>query len=143
MFMLKIRVCYKEGTKNAPLFYKSTLLVLFCALLMFVLFCGNFQAISHSSGMVVTECSTTALFSSHNSFKDNIPFYGMILFSFVILAIFTKINLLKQRSSSSFLFLLISQKVVQFLYKLYNPIHEALRRGILHPQIYNFISITS
>jgi hypothetical protein len=100
-----------------------------------VLFCGHFQVLGNLNlaGGLGIECSQTLFLVSSAFLKGHIGFFGLLLMSFVTLIAF----IIQRRGQLSEGFL----KISQIISKLFNPLLEALRRGILHPQIYNILKL--
>jgi len=133
-----------KDVKNALYSYKTVVLGLVFVLFMLVLFCGHIQAVNHSTGAEGTECSRSLLLANYIPTKDSGLFLSLLLFSFIALALLIKSSMsFRQNSGIIFRPPLTYLKVAQLIPKLYNPILEALRRGIIHSQIYNFASISN
>lgn len=96
-----------------------------------VLFCGHFQVLGdlNLAGGLGIECSQVMLLGSSAFLKGHMGFWGLLLTSFVVLAAL----IIRSKGQLSLGFL----KISQIISKLFNPLLEALRRGILHSQIYN------
>lgn len=109
---------------NIHLLSKSSLLIgLILMFLVFIIYCGSFHA--------SPECDVHLFLTSQFS-----------LFFIVSLAIFKKNQsfLLYSVFLSPYLIFLWFQK---HAFNIYNPILEAFRQGITHPQIYSFQLISS
>jgi len=130
--------------KNIPLPYKLAALGLVLVLLMIVLSCGSFQAVSHSGGATAMDCQGIVPLASmgHTINRDNV-IDALLLLSLVVLFVLIRNTVSRRQDVDTSLrnsFVLI--KVGQFISKLYNPILKAFRRGIIHTQIYNFAQVT-
>jgi|GEM_PF-2914610 len=136
---MRIRVA-----KITLLSHESVILGLVFVLLILVLFCGPIQIANHSVGTEGAECSRSLLLANYIPSKDSGLFLSILFFSFVALALLIKSST-GFRQSSGILFRPSPAflKVAEAIPKLYNPILEALRRGILEPQIYNLALISS
>ncbi|MCH7759720.1 hypothetical protein IID20_05185 [Patescibacteria group bacterium] len=128
-----------KNAKNILHSYKTVILGLIFILFVVVMFCGHIQLFSHStSSSVSAECNKTIFLTGYLSTRNNGILY-LLIFSFIALAVLIKGRLDRRRQDTvqdhpQFSFL----NIAQFIPKLYNPILKALRRGILHTQIYNF-----
>jgi len=133
-----------KGIKKIPYSYKIVILGLVFVLLMLVLFCGYIQSANHSAGGEGAICSRSLLLANYISVKNSSLLLSVLFFSFVVLALLIKsiINL-RQGFDAPFRQSITFLKIAQSIPKLYNPILKALRRGILHSQIYNFALISS
>ncbi len=108
-----------------PLFSNKLVLIgLVFIFLNFVIYCTAFHNDSN--------CSAHLFLTSQSSFV-----YSLLFFS-IILVIFFRRNQNLLPDNISYLSPLIFLWSCKFLFKIYNPILEAFRQGIIHPQIYNF-----
>lgn len=112
------------------IFLKSLLLIgLILILLAFVIYC----TLHYDS----SECDVRLFLTSQTSF-----IYTLLFFSINLVVLlrrdqnFLLINILL---FSSLIFLWFRE----FAFKIYNPILEAFRQGIIHPQIYNLQLVSS
>jgi len=138
-----LTIMLMKNAKNVLYSHKTVILGLAFVLLMVIFFCGHIQAMSHSAGAESAECNKTSLIATNTNIKDSALLF-LFLFPFIISTLLIKNGINNRKSSdASFRPSLIFLKVAQLISKLYNPILEALRRGILHPQIYNFAPISS
>lgn len=119
-FVIMKKHMLAQPSKNL-LFSKSSLLIgLILIFLAFVIYCGSFH---NSSG-----CNVHLFLTSQFS-----------LFFIVSLVALFKKNQSLSLLYSVFLFpSLIFLWFQKFAFKIYNPILEAFRQGIIHSQIYNF-----
>ena len=126
---------FNQSTKN-HLFSNNLLLVgLACGLLTFVIFCEYF----HNE----LECDIHLFLTGQSSFKKTLFIYSILLF---FIANLTFSFLRRQNFSLTDVFSpfsLICLWFRQFIFKIYNPILEAFRRGIIHSQIYNFSVVSN
>lgn len=127
-----------KGVKFALPSHKSVLLGLVFVLLALTLSCGYIQTTSHSASADGIECSRSVFLTNYIPTKESGLFLSILFFSLIALALLIKDGLRSRRHlnvspNPSLIFL----KAAESIHKLYNPILEALRRGILHPQIYN------
>lgn len=119
---------------------KSVIFGLIFVLLMLILSCGYIQQTNHLPIVKGIECyRSLSLMMNFAPTKDNGLFLIILFFSFIAPALFIKNGLRKHLHSNklsrpSLIFL----KATESIPKLYNPILQALRRGILQSQIYNF-----
>lgn len=128
-------------TRNTLFLYKSVILGLVFVLLVAVLSCGYFPIVGHLANITKAGCDKI-IFLVNSSSRDNISF-ALLLFSFIAFVILLRKSIINQRYLNvSLRPSLIFLKVAKFIFKLYNPILQALRRGILHSQVYNFAIIT-
>ncbi len=124
--------------KQAMFAHKTVIPGLVLALLMLALFCGYIQIANHSAGANGAECSRSLLLAAYVPSKDSGLFLSILFFLLTALAVLTKDSSHPRRRfdappRSSLIFL----KAAESIHTPYNPILQALRRGILHPQIYN------
>ena len=127
----------KIPTSSKPIFFGVILVFLFMAL-----FCGHFQVLAHMSTQVASDCM---LFANYlNSSRGDSSSYTSFLLVLVVLVSFVKIRTaqIEHQSTLSYLWNFSLTRISQFVAKLYSPLLEALRRGILHTQIYNPVFIT-
>ncbi|MFQ6049600.1 MAG: hypothetical protein ACE5J0_00990 [Candidatus Paceibacterales bacterium] len=120
-----------QPIKSSPFSNGLLLIGLIFAFLVFFIFCEHLHGDS--------ECNVHFFLTNQISSKENLLIYSLSLSSFVIISVifFRKYqNLLPANISLSAS--LMSLWFWQFIFKIYNPILEAFRRGIIHPQIYNF-----
>lgn len=112
-------------------------------LLLAIFFCGNSQVLGHQEASSPGEC-TSVILSSFLPTKDNAT--SVVLLVPLLALVFAYRNILQNkpqsiRNATGIHLTILSWR--QFVvYKLFNPILQALRRGILHPQIYNFAVAT-
>ena len=133
-----------QRAQNISLFASSTVIGLGLVVLMAFLFCGHLQMIGLPAGTSGVECTKAILLIHSSSEKDGILSYGIFLITLIGLVFFATRNLvLKHLSDTSLGKWLSSLKAAQLFPKLYNPLLEALRRGILYPQIYHFAIIAN
>ncbi len=116
-------------TKKHLFSNKLVLIGLILILFIFVIYCGS----SHSS----SECSV------HLFLTSQAPFIYSLLFFSIILVIFFRRNQDLLPINIFPFSPLISLWFYKFLFKIYDPILEAFRQGIIHPKIYSFQLISS
>ena len=133
-----------QRAQNISLFASSIVIGLCLMVLMAFLFCGHLQMFSPPAGTNGVECTKAILLMHSSSEKDGILSYGIFLIALIGLVFFAiRKFALKHLSDTSLGKWLSSLKVAQLFPKPYNPLLEALRRGILYPQIYHFTIIAS
>ncbi len=117
--------------------------ILGVALIFFALTlsCGFVQSIGHTKTTEGIECNQAVQLVNHILTKDELLF-GILFFLLVGIA-FLVTRAIDNRYNliADFYLSLIQIKESQILAKVYNQILEALRKGILNPQIYNLAYI--
>ena len=133
-----------QRAQNISLFASSTVIGLGLVVLMAFLFCGHLQMIGFPTGANGVECTKAILLMHSPSEKNGILSYGIFLISLIVLIFFVIRKFVSKHFSDTFLSrLLFSFAVTQLFPKPYNPLLEALRKGILYPQIYHITIIAS
>jgi len=129
-------------TKTTSFSHKPVLLGLILILLALTISCGYIQAANHSVDGEGMKCDKSWSLVNYMPTKDEGLLLSIIFFSLIALALLIKSGL---RLIWNFIDplrpSLISLKAFEPISKLYNPILQALRRGILNPQIYNLAVI--
>lgn len=128
-----------KAAKITPLSQKFVILGLVFVLLAFILSCGYVQQNSHSAATEGIECNRTPSLANFVSTKDSGLFLSILFLSFVALALFIKGGLRPRLHANAISPSLIFLKATKSIPKIYNPILQALRRGIIQPQIYNLV----
>lgn len=133
-----------RGTKQITSLRRIVLMGLVFVLLMLDLSCGHIQIVNHSTGAEGLECDKTTFLASYILTKGSGLFLSVFLLSFIILFIAIKGKVGRnQNLDTTFRPSLIFLKVAEFISKLFNPILEALRQGILRSQIYNNFTVVA
>lgn len=127
----------KKVLKNKPI-----LLFLAMLLLVAIFFCTNDNDLAQHDISNSSEC--VQIFSHIIApSKDNsaLKLILVLIFSFILISLFqNKAKIFnKNKKIENFDF----HKRWQFLYKLFDKIFQALRRGILNPKIYDLIFTTN
>lgn len=130
---------WKRAAKIGLPSQKSVILGLVFVLLALILSCGYVQTNDHSVAVAKgAECDRAFSFANLAPTKDSGLFFMVLFLSFIALALLIRGNLLAGRHPSIFSSpSLIYLKATKHIPKLYNPILQALRRGILQPKIYD------
>ena len=128
--------------KRRSYIHKMFLVVLILVLFAVVAFCGHVSIVSDTPSINAksTKCNMSLYLASHISSRTNEMFLSILFFSLIALTLLIKDKINSNRykkfgqlPSIHSLFI----KTIKLIYKLYNPILEALRKGRLHPQIYS------
>lgn len=132
-----------NSATNALFSRKPVILGLALVFLALALSCGFAQSADHPKPAEGIACNRTVQLVNYIPTKDGLSlgilFLSLIGFAFLIKRIID--NRHSPITNLSFSFIKTKIKESQFLAKLYNPILEALRKGILNPQIYNLAVI--
>ncbi len=123
-----------QSIKNFPFFYSLLLIGLICLFLTFIIFCEYL----HND----PECNVHLFLTNQFQSKENILLYSILLFFITNLIFSLKRNQNFLLGNISPFASLRSFWFWQFGFKIYNSILEAFRRGIIHPQVYNFIVVS-
>lgn len=122
--------------------YKLIFLSIIFIFLFAIFFCGNDYTFRQHTTLGHGEC-TQVLSNMATSTKDNIAFKVILAFisAFTLAGLFQ--NTLKAGNYNKQIVSLSLRQRWQFLYKLFHPIFQALRRRKLNPTIYDsFFAIT-
>ena len=134
--------CMFSFVQKIPTSSKPIFLGVILIFLLVVLFCGHFQVLAHMSTQVASDCMFLANYLT-SSRGDSFSYVGSLILLIALAAIIKTRTV--QTEHQSMLFCSWNSpltRITQFVAKLYNPLLEALRRGILHPQIYSSVFIT-
>lgn len=113
-------------------FDRGAILVLALIFISFAVSCGYTSFAGHTSSSAVS-CSDVLLLTSIN----HAPMKGaMAMLGLMLLFLAAAGSLLKGNKMSSFVAESIPSRIVS-VQKIYNPVLSAIRKGILHSQIYN------
>lgn len=126
----------KKVLKNKPVILSLALL-----LIVAVFFCGNDNALGQHNTSNSVEC--LQVFSNIIApSKDNnaLRAISVLIFAFIFAGLFQ--NTPKITNEDNKIANFDFRQIWQFLYKLFDPILQALRRGILNPQIYDSVFAT-
>lgn len=114
------------------------------ALLLFVSFCGYLQFVNYFNESGNLKCESSFLINNIAPARDSGLFLLVILISFIGTAFavrkITTQDLIYGFGSS---LLPAFLRIAEIILKLSNPILQALRRGILNPQIYDSVFATN
>lgn len=122
-----------QSIKNFP-FFRLLLIGLICLIFTFIVFCEY----SHND----PECKVHLFLTNQFQPKENILLYSILLFFIANLTFSLKRNQNFLPGNISSFASLIFLWFWQFGFKVYNSILEAFRRGIIHPQTYNFLVVS-